>query len=53
MRQLMAKLAALVLVSLLAHGAEAQQAKKVYRVDVLQRSTLPESFLEAFKRGLR
>jgi putative ABC transport system substrate-binding protein len=30
-----------------------QQPKKVYRVGVLQRSTLPASFLEAFKRGLR
>jgi ABC-type uncharacterized transport system substrate-binding protein len=33
--------------------AEAQQPKKVYRVGVLQRSTLPASFLETFKRGLR
>jgi putative ABC transport system substrate-binding protein len=32
---------------------EAQQTKKVYRVGILQRSTLPASFLEAFKRGLR
>jgi putative ABC transport system substrate-binding protein len=34
-------------------SAEAQQAKKVYRIGVLQRSTLPASFLEAFKWGLR
>ena len=33
--------------------AWAQQPKKVYRVGVLQRSKLPASFLEAFKRGLR
>ena len=33
--------------------AHAQQTKKVYRVGILQRSTLPASFLEAFKRGLR
>ena len=33
--------------------AWSQQPKKVYRVGVLQRSTLPASFLEAFKRGLR
>lgn len=34
-------------------SAEAQEPKKVYRVGILQRSTLPASFLEAFKRGLR
>ena len=33
--------------------AHAQQTKKVYRVGILQRSTLPASFLEAFKRGMR
>jgi putative ABC transport system substrate-binding protein len=33
--------------------ANAQQAKKVYRIGILQRSTLPASFLEAFKRGMR
>ncbi|MGH7798141.1 MAG: hypothetical protein ACREQ2_25035, partial [Candidatus Binatia bacterium] len=40
---------------LFAHNlpAQAQQAKKVYRIGVLQRSTLPASFLEAFRRGLR
>ena len=34
-------------------SAQAQQPKKVYRVGILQRSTLPASFLEAFKRGMR
>jgi putative ABC transport system substrate-binding protein len=33
--------------------SQAQQPKKVYRVGVLQRSTLPPSFLEGLKRGLR
>jgi putative tryptophan/tyrosine transport system substrate-binding protein len=34
-------------------SAEAQQVKKVYRIGVLQRSTLPASFSEAFRGGLR
>jgi putative ABC transport system substrate-binding protein len=34
-------------------ATEAQQTRKVHRVGVLQRSTLPASFLDAFKRGLR
>jgi putative ABC transport system substrate-binding protein len=33
--------------------AEAQPSKRLYRIGVLQRSTLPASFLEALKRGLR
>jgi putative ABC transport system substrate-binding protein len=33
--------------------AGTQQTGKVYRIGVLQRSTLPASFLEALKRGLR
>ncbi|MBI4528976.1 MAG: ABC transporter substrate-binding protein [Deltaproteobacteria bacterium] len=37
----------------LSAAVEAQQPKKVYRIGVLQRSTLPAAFLEAFKRGLR
>ena len=37
----------------LCSSVEAQQAKKVSRIGILQRSTLPASFLEAFKRGLR
>jgi len=45
----------LVAVGLLALGvtAEAQQTKKIFRIGVLQNSTLPPSFLDALKRGLR
>jgi putative ABC transport system substrate-binding protein len=37
----------------LCSSAEAQQVKKVYRIGILQRSALPASLLEAFKRGMR
>jgi putative ABC transport system substrate-binding protein len=42
-----------VLLLVLCPPAEAQQPKKVKRIGILQRSTLPASFLEAFKRGMR
>ena len=53
MRNNVIRLTLCALLFALSFSAEAQQPKKVYRVGVLQRSTLPASFLEAFKRGLR
>ena len=53
MRKLIAALAALVLVSLLAHTAEAQQAGKVYRIGYLAARSALEPRDEAFRQGLR
>ena len=60
MRKLIANLAALVLVSLLAHTASAQQAKKVPRVGYLLSGSAPSpaparpiSTVETFRQGLR
>ena len=60
MRKLIANLAALVLVSLLAHTAEAQQSKKVPRVGYLLSGyapslapARPNSTVESFRQGLR
>ncbi len=55
MRKLIAALAALVLVSLLAHMAAAQQAKKVPRIGFmsLQSQVAESPRVEAFRQGLR
>ena len=53
MRKLIPNLVALVLVSLLAHAAEAQQPKKVYRIGYLSARLRVGPREEAFLKGLR
>ena len=56
MRKLISNLAVLVLVSLLAHAAEAQQGKKIPRIGIVSGSGDPSDpgpQVEAFRQGLR
>ncbi len=56
MRKLIANLAAVVLVSLLAHSAEAQQTARIPRVGFISGSGSPENpwpSFEAFRQGMR